>query len=167
MKISGRQWIFATVVVFFSGCGYQIKAVDPRSIFESYAIAGDQQILACKKVAGLLESAGLTNQNIKGAVGVVVRCLDAKTDRRAVSVDANSLGAEYRVVYSVRYGLESSDGRQFVRPFWITRSDSFFYDRDNLLGTYNEEAVIGDELADQVADQMVRAISRLDVSPKK
>ena len=96
-----------------------------------------------------------------------MRCLDAKTDRRAVSVDANSLGAEYRVVYSVRYGLESSDGRQFVRPFWITRSDSFFYDRDNLLGTYNEEAVIGDELADRVADQMVQAISRLDVSPQK
>ena len=38
--------------------------------------------------------------------------------------------------------------------------------RRNLLGSHNEESVIRDELVDRVADQIVRAITRVSVAPE-
>ena len=76
---------------------------DPRASFQTYSLSGDPDILACKEVAERLESFGLSTNKDKNLSGFVLLCLREELDRRAVSVDANSLGAEYRITYSVRY----------------------------------------------------------------
>ncbi len=154
------------VLLALGGCGYQLKSSDPGTYFRTYKFSGDQKILACQSVADRLERAGLASATSGTDKGIVVWCLSEKTDRRAVSVDASSLGAEYQIVYSVKYALESSDGRKFVQPFWVSRSDTFLYDRRNLLGTHNEESAIRDELVERIADQMIRAISRVSIAPE-
>ncbi len=160
-----------SAVVFFvllalGGCGYQLQNADPGAYFETYTLSGDKTILACQRVAGRLERAGLSRTSGGDDKSVVVRCLSEQTDRRAVSVDASSLGAEYQIVYSVEYALESGKGRRLVPPLWISRSDTFLYDRRNLLGTHNEESVIREELIDRIADHIVQAISRVSMAPE-
>ena len=157
---------FLLVLLGLGGCGYQLKSSNPGTYFKTYTISGAQKIIACQSVADRLERAGLSRANGSANKDIVVRCLSEKTDRRAVSVDVSSLGAEYQIVYSVKYALESSDGRKFAQPFWVSRTDTFLYDRSNLLGTHNEESAIRDELVDRVADQMIRAISRVSIAPE-
>ncbi len=166
IKVNIKHSVGVFVLIAWGGCGYQIKGSDPGAYFETFSISGDPKILACQKVADRLESAGLLNKSSRDDKGIVVRCLSEKTDRRAVSVDASSLGAEYQIVYSVRYALDSAGGQNFVSPFWVSRSDTFLYNRRNLLGSHNEESVIRDELVDRVADQIVRAITRVSVAPE-
>jgi len=166
IRVNFNYTFFLLVLWGLGGCGYQLKSSDPGTYFKAYTILGDQKILACQSVADRLERAGLSSAIGSADKGIVVRCLSEKTDRRAVSFDASSLGAEYQIVYSIKYALESSDGRNFVQPFWVSRSDTFLYDRSNLLGTHNEESAIRDELVDRVADQMIRAISRVSIAPE-
>ncbi len=134
---------------------------DPSASFQTYSLSGDPDILACKEAVERLESFGLSPENDKNLSGFVLYCLIEELDRRAVSVDASSLGAEYRITYSVRYAIEAPDGKTLVAPSWIRRSDSFLYDRQNLLGTHNVESTIREELAANVADQLVRVVSRV------
>ena len=146
---------------FLLSCGYQMGISDPSISFQTYKLSGNTEILACEEVADRLENFGLSAKTGKGLSGFVLHCLIEEIDRRAVSVDASSLGAEYRITYSVRYAIEALDGKMLVAPSWVRRSDSFLYDRQNLLGTYNVESTIRRELAAHVADQLVRVVSRV------
>ena len=162
MNISRAVVLF--VLLALGSCGYQIQSADPGAYFETYALSGDTKILACQAVVRRLERAGLSKTSGGDDKSVVVHCVSEKTNRRAVSVDESSLGAEYQIVYSVEYALESGEGRRLVPPLWISRSDTFLYDRRNLLGTHNEESVIREELIDRVADHMIQAISRVSLA---
>ncbi len=150
--------------VFLLSCGYQMGVSDPSTSFKTYLLSGDPDILACKETAERLESFGLSTERDKNLSGFVLHCLIEELDRRAVSVDANSLGAEYRITYSVRYAIEDFAGKTLVAPSWIRRSDAFLYDRQNLLGTHNVESAIREELAGSVADQLIRVVSRVGSS---
>ena len=147
--------------LFLLSCGYQMGVSDPSVSFQTYSLSGDPDILACKETAERLESFGLSTERDKNSPGFVLHCLIEELDRRAVSVDANSLGAEYRITYSVRYTIEDLSGKTLVAPSWIRRSDSFLYDRQNLLGTQSVESTIREELAGNVADQLIRVVSRV------
>ena len=147
--------------LFLLSCGYQMGVSDPSASFQTYSLSGDPDILACKEAAERLENFGLSTEKDKNLSGFVLLCLIEELDRRAVSVDASSLGAEYRITYSVRYAIEDLAGKTLVAPSWIRRSDSFLYDRQNLLGTYNVESSIREELAGNVADQLIRVVSRV------
>ena len=147
--------------LFLLSCGYQMGTSDPSASFQTYLLSGDPDILACKEVAERLESFGLSTNKDKNLSGFVLLCLREELDRRAVSVDASSLGAEYRITYSFRYAVEDFAGKTLVAPSWIRRSDSFLYDRQNLLGIHNVESTIREELAGSVADQLIRVVSRV------
>ena len=150
-----------TSSLFLLSCGYQMGISDPSASFQTYSLSGDPDILACKEAAERLESFGLSTEKDKNLPGFVLHCLIEELDRRAVSVAASSLGAEYRITYSVRYAIEDLEGKTLVAPSWIRRSDSFLYDRQNLLGTHNVESTIREELASNVADQLIRVVSRV------
>ena len=153
--------LLLTVSTFLFSCGYQIGIPDPSTSFQSYSLSGNTEILACEETANHLDRFGLSEGTGKGLRGFILHCLAEEIDRRALSVDASSLGAEYRITYSVKYAIEDLDGKTLVSPSWIRRSDYFLYDRQNLLGTYNIESTIRLELAESIADQLVRILSRV------
>ena len=157
---------FPKILVFiitlsFGGCGYQMGISDPSTSFKTYSLSGDTAILACQKAAHRLNDFGLSMETGKSLSGFVLHCLTEELDRRALSIDASSLSAEYRITYSIKYAIEDLDGKTLIPPSWIRRSDSFMYDRQNLLGTHNVESTIRLELAGSVADQLVRVVSRV------
>ena len=94
-----------TPIVLLAGCGYQIGTSDPGAFFSFYELEGDESIMACGVVEERLKAAGLSRGS-DAAAGVVIQCLSEKVDRRPVSVDVNSLGAEYQIVYSIKYGIK-------------------------------------------------------------
>ena len=153
--------LVSIATLFLASCGYQMGISDPSNSFQTFSLAGNTEILACKETADRLERFGLSAEKDENLPGFVLHCLIEDIDRRAVSVDASSLGAEYRITYSVRYAIEAPDGKTLVAPSWIRRSDSFLYDRQNLLGTHNVESTIREELAANIADQLVRVVSRV------
>ena len=86
----------------------------------------------------------------------MLHCLIEELDRRAVSIDANSLGVSIALltqfVTLLKTLVEKTlDGRTVLG---FVDLDSFLYDRQNLWNLH-VESTIREELAGNVADQLI------------
>ena len=89
---------------------------------------------------------------------MIVDLLDERRQRRTVAVTGSARAAEYEVSIGVRFAIRT--GAKVVRePDWLEASRVFTVDRDNIAGTAGEQALIEAELADDLVQQILRALN--------
>ena len=66
--------------------------------------------------------------------------------------------AEYEISIGLRFAIRAG-GAALREPQWLEVSRVFSVDRDNIAGTAGEQALIEAELADDLVQQIIRAMN--------
>jgi len=86
-------------------------------------------------------------------------------NRQTSSVDSSARAAEYTLVYAVEFRLNSSDGRLIGPLESLILRRSYQYSSSNIVGKSTEEETLVQELRMDAAQQIVRQLATLRVSP--
>ena len=155
------QALRAIPVLFLSvllmSCGFQLRSYNVGSNVESYALGGNVDLAVVPPLRRTLDQAGL-NQVSEGA-NLLVELLDQRRDRRSVSTTGQTRVAEYETSYGVRYRLLDAAGQELLPPTWVQRSRVYRVNRENIVGSAEEQALLEREMLQEVVGQIMRSIS--------
>lgn len=102
-----------------------------------------------------------------GAEGgdIQLEVVNERINRQASSVDSRARAAEYILVYTVEFRINSSDGRAVGPLETLILRRSYQYSTQNVVGKNTEEETLVRELRADAAQQIVRQLAALKVSP--
>jgi LPS-assembly lipoprotein len=89
---------------------------------------------------------------------VVISLLEERRERRSVSVSSQARAAEYELSLGVRFLVTDGDGRELVPEQWLERQRVFRIDRDNIVGSSEEQALLEREMQSDLVQQVLRTL---------
>jgi len=152
-----RKLVLTVLFSILCGCGFQLRTYDITTNLESFAVTGDTRIAVADPLSRTLRQVGLTQDNENPAV--TVELLDQRRERRSISTAGQARAAEYETTYSVQYRLLGGSGEELLPPTWIERDRVYRIDRDNIVGSSEEQAILERELMQDVVAQILRSIN--------
>lgn len=153
----------ALVLCLVAGaCGFHLKgAAKLGPAFASvYLDAPDAYSPANRAVRDALEQSGSALRAARGDTGAVVQLSHDETGRRVMSVSAQNVPTEFEVYYNVTYRV-LVDGKQVLAPTQISLSRVISYLETAQLEKEQEERMIREALARDIAERIVRQLSAL------
>ncbi len=141
-----------------SGCGFQLRSYDFEGSVESYALIGKTNSRVADALQRTLSQLDVARVEPETAT-LVVTFLDQRNERRSVSTAGQARAAEYEVNYAVRYRIDDNQGNELAPPIWVERERVYRIDRDNIVGSSEEQALLERELVQELAGQIVRAMN--------
>jgi LPS-assembly lipoprotein len=108
-----------------------------------------------------LERAGVEVLGSPTADALVIDLLDERRDRRSISVSESAVAAEYEVIVGVLFGVRDGAGNQLIMPQWLERERVYRADRDNILGSSEERALLEREMQNELIQQIIRSLDAL------
>jgi LPS-assembly lipoprotein len=156
-----RYVLVVLVALGLVGCGFQLRGTDLRSsVARVYVDAAPRHGFETPMRLAL-ERAGVEVLELPAADGLVVDLIDERRDRRSISVSETAVAAEYEVIVGVRYGVRDGAGRQLIEPQWLARERVYRVDRDNILGSSEERALLESEMQSELIQQIIRSLDAL------
>lgn len=153
-----RAVIAGCTLALLAGCGFQLRTWDLSSNVDSFFIevAGNNPLETPLHRA--MRQAGVPEAESASGAEVVVTLLDVRRSRRGVSVTSRARVAEYELNLNVLYGVRAR-GKQLLAPQWARSSRAYRVDRDNLVGSNEEQALLEREMQSDLVQQIVRAVN--------
>lgn len=118
--------------------------------------AGSRDELA-RVTAHAFRDAGFT---VSADAPVTIELLGESLDRRIASLDASASAAEYQLDYTLRFRVLAGDGSTLVPETTLAADRSYRYHDDQVMGSAEEEALLGLEMHRDIAAQIVRQYRR-------
>lgn len=141
-----------------SGCGFQLRSYDLEGNIDNFAISGQTRAQVVDPLRRTLRQLGVEEVD-PGMAAMTVHILDQRSERRSVSTAGQIRAAEYEVDYALQYELLDASGASLAAPTWIERRRVYRVDRDNIVGSSEEQAILFRELMQDVVGQIVRAMN--------
>ncbi len=138
-----------------TGCGFELRSYSFGSSVESFSLEGTRTAVTEPLRQGL-QQAGLVEA--PKSAQLRVELLDQRRERRSVSTAGSVRAAEYEMSYAVRYRVLDETGQQLLEPTWVERERIFRIDRDNIVGSSEEQAILNRELLQDVVGQIIRTL---------
>ncbi len=139
------------------GCGFQLRRYELDANIESFSISGMERAQVAGPLRQALRQIG-ANETGDSDADVVVVLLDQRSERRSVSIAGQARAAEYEVEYAVQYQLLDKTGVELIAPTWIQRQRIFRIDRNNIVGSSEEQSLLQREMLQDVVGQMIRTM---------
>ena len=170
-----RHRRFATLVIilamlFFSGCGFHLRGqvLLPDVMVEPYLDGSDLELI--RRLEKELRARGA--HPVADAVGAsaVIELLRVAYLREVGTLDLRGTVTGYVLKYEVVYRVLGSDLEVLVDDTRITLSRNLDYDRGQVLQLEQDEALLRNELVDEVVRRiltrlMILSANALSVSP--
>ena len=142
--------------VILAGCGFELRSYSFSANVASFALTGDTRLAVAEPLRRGLKQAGVTEA--PGSAEITVELLDQRRERRAVSTGSGVRAAEYETSYAVRYRVTDAAGTELLAPTWVERARVFRIDRDNIVGSSEEQAILQRELMADIVGQIIRTL---------
>lgn len=158
-----RLAVAALLTVTLSACGFQLRG--------SYHVPAFLDAVSLKLPAGSQALASelrlaLERKNITAAGGATeLEITSEKLNRQASSVDSRARAAEYILVYTVDFRINSSDGEVTGPVESLILRRAYQYSTANVVGKNTEEETLMRELRADAAQQIVRQLAALESVP--
>ena len=149
-------WL-ATLAV--AGCGFQLRTWDLAETFATASIEAQRGVDLDIDLGRALESAGI--RVVDSGADVVIRLSGQRDDRRSVSVTRGARTAEYELALQVTFAVTDVTGSELAAERVIRSERVARLDRDNLVGSSEERALLATEVRNDLVGQMVRTLSTL------
>ncbi len=140
-----------------AGCGFQLRSYSFSANVDSYAITGKTRLPIAQELRRGLTQAGVAEASADDAA-ILVELLDQRRERRSVSVAGSARAAEYETSLAIRYRILDADSAELAPAVWIERQRVYRIDRDNIVGSSEEQAILERELMQDIVGQIVRAM---------
>ena len=149
-------WLVALAV---AGCGFQLRTWDLTETFATASIEAHRGVDLDLDLARALESAGV--RVVDSGADVVVRLSSQRDDWRSVSVTRGARTAEYELALQVTFAVTDANGSELAAERVIRSERVARLDRDNLVGSSEERALLATEVRNDLVGRMVRTLSTL------
>lgn len=141
------------------GCGFQLRSWDVGSSIEAARVSASARNPMQAPLERALQQAGVRLVEATGDATVVIELLDARQARRSISVSGRGRAAEYESTLGVRYRVTDATGNELIPAQWLERVRVFRVDRDNLVGSSEEQALLEREMRSDLVQQILRALN--------
>ena len=159
-KLSTKTARAATLLMLCVGltaCGFQLRTFDFQSSVESYALAGKTGMAIAAPLHEGLRNAGVREATTLNAA-IVIDLIEERSERRSASTSGQSTAAEYEMSYAVQYRILNGAGDELAPAAWVNRNRVYQIDRGNIVGSSGEQAILREEMMQDVVGQIVRAV---------
>jgi LPS-assembly lipoprotein len=151
-----------------SSCGFQLRTWQLDGNVETILVANQTKFIEVgTDLERAITQAGvtlLTQVDTERTPDLQVQLLQAAQDRRSVSVGGDARAAEYELSLEVNYALLDANNVELSEPRWIRVQRVYRLNRNNLMGSNEEENILQREMRTDVVQQILRAINQV-VSP--
>ncbi len=158
-----RRWFSALMLAaLLGGCGFHLQghAPLPALVKSPYVEAPDRQTDFVQSLRHELLQNGAQPVQLKSQASAVISILQDQMIRRTVSVSASNQPNLYEVTYTVRVAVSAGD-KELLPAQELVATREFSFSEPELLAKGHEEDVLRADMARDLADQMMRLLSRL------
>lgn len=156
--------VFIALCLVLSACGFHLRTWDLDSAITSAYVHGETYGTFVRDLQRALTQAGVSAAEDAQSAEVVIHLLDEEREQRSVSVTGLARAAEYELTLGVRYQavrkLPSEDVAQaLIEPRWVRIERIYQVDRDNIVGSSSERALLEQEMKNELIGQIIRALN--------
>ena len=163
--MSLRAWkigIFGAALVALSACGFHLQGHTPLPdvVKSPYVQTTDDQSEFAISLQRAMIISGAHPVEKKDKASVVVNILKDEVVRRVLSVSAQNQPDEYELTYTVRFSVTAGD-KELLPPTDISNVRSFAFAEQLLLAKNHEEVILRQDMAQDLADMVMRRLASL------
>lgn len=140
------------------GCGFHLRTWDLEGNIQTAKITANLRNPVAEPLARALSSAGVELIE-SGTADVAIELISDRESRRSVSVTDQARAAEYETSLTVVFALTDGAGNVLADPRSIQARRVYQVDRDNLVGSSEEQALLQREMVDDLVQQIIRALN--------
>ncbi len=143
-----------------SGCGFQLRGtgVDHVDLNELDVTAHNRYGQTYQQVLEALEIDGV---NVTPSAPYQLQLLNEAQSRRAVSYTSRATPAEYELTSDLTFQIADRQGRPLIGPETLNTRRTYVNDKDNIIGTTEEEALLRNEMRGDLTRQLLFRLSSL------
>jgi LPS-assembly lipoprotein len=159
---SSRTTIAVLVLLVAAGCGFQLQGATryPAELAAVYLDLPDRNSDLAFQLRRTLEAADVRLAGDAAEATATVRIVNENFGRRVKSVSAQNRPTEYEVYYTVEYQVVTPE-RTLVPREPIARTRIFPYSEREILGKQQEEEMLRESLAREIAGVITRRLAEL------
>lgn len=157
-----RLLLLPLACLALAACGFQLQGVSsyPPELRALYLELPDPNSDLALQLRRSLAAGGVTLVQDATAGTATLRVADERYGRRVKSVSAQNRPTEYEVFYEAEYLVENGDGL-LLAPQRVSRSRVFPYSERDILGKQQEEQLLREALARDIAGLITRQLAGL------
>ena len=141
--------------LLIGGCGFQLRGSQAISAgTDQLYIDGPTNLR--RELEIFLDGSDTRLLRTSKGANVILNLSNERYDRRVLTVDPDTgKEREFEIAYSIDVDARTAEGKSLVQRHTLTVLRDFVLDRDALLGTSREEAVLLDEMLQDAAQQIL------------
>jgi LPS-assembly lipoprotein len=147
----------AAVLFTLAGCGFHLRGYDLPSSVASVRIETSGRNLLAEPLRRALREAGVSTS--ADNADAVVELLSEERSRRSAAVTGNARVAEYQLTLGVLYRLRDGAGQETLPAQWARVERIYRLDRENLVGSSEEQALLEKEMQADLVQQILRTLT--------
>lgn len=154
-----RRGAIALLALLAPGCGFRLRRWDWAAAVQAVRVEVDRSIDLDDDLLSALRSAGVSTAD--GDADVIVALANQRDERRSVVATRSGRAAEYELSLQIEFTVFDAEG-EALTPTRTLRSERVVrLDRDNIVGSSEEQALVERELRDDLIGRMMRALGAL------
>ncbi|HYL03716.1 MAG TPA: LPS assembly lipoprotein LptE [Steroidobacteraceae bacterium] len=152
----------AAIALLPGGCGFHLegRTALPAAVKTPYLEAEDRQSDFVQSLRRALHASGAELAPEKDKASAVVRILTDSVKQRVLSVSNLNQPTEYELTYTVSFAV-SAGGHELLAPQEISTTRTYSFNERLLLAKGHEADVLRGAMAQDLADMVLRRLSRL------
>lgn len=149
--------------LLMGGCGFQLRGtgVDSINLEQLHLTTTRPDSAIYRETRQNLEAEGV---RLTPTAPYNLQLIDERTDRVAVSYTGRATAAEIELRSSVTYIITDSQGRPLIGPETLRTERVYVNDRNNIIGTNEEEELLQREMQRDLTRQLLFRLSSLTES---
>jgi len=143
-----------------SGCGFHLRGtgVDSVELNQLDVSAHNRYGPTYQQVLQALEIDG---EKVTPTAPYQLQLLEENQGRRAVSYTSSSTPAEYELSSSLTFQIADRQGRPLIGPETLGTQRTYVNDKDNIIGTTEEEELLRREMRQDLTRQLLFRLSSI------
>lgn len=160
-----QSLLLVACAVVLSSCGFQLRTWQLDGNIETILVANNTGIAQVgkdlEKAIGQTGVTLLTEVDTERTPQLQVQLLQAAENRRSISVGGDARAAEYELSLQVNFVLLDDNNVELTEPRWIRVQRIYRLNRNNLMGSNEEENILQREMRSDVVQQILRTINQV------
>jgi LPS-assembly lipoprotein len=163
-RIISTSLLLLGIAGLVAGCGFHLRTWELDGNIETAKITSNLRNPVADPLGRALKSAGVDVVG-SGDADVTIELISDRTSRRAVSVTDQARAAEYQTTLTVVYALHDGKGDPLASARSVRASRIYTVDRDNIVGSSEEQALLEREMVDDLVQQIIRGVNAVVTAP--
>lgn len=167
MRLNHPGYMLSCVLLgaslLLSSCGFHLRGtgVDSVQLEQLNVSARNSYGPTYQRVLELLQSNGVA---VRSSAPYQLELLDEQTSQRALTYSSRATPAEYEITSRLQFQISDQSGRPLIGPETLEVQRVFVNDKDNLIGTNEEQQLLRREMREDLTRQLMFRLSSISSS---